>query len=47
MSPTRQASPERLFMRSSRCSLNIESVRLFRRLGGGQYKKKQMEGVVL
>ena len=38
MSPTRQASPGRLFMQSRRsgsCSLNIQSVMLLRWLGGG------------
>ena len=44
MLPTRQTSPGRLFMQSRRsrsCSVDIESVRLFRRLGGAQYKQEK------
>ena len=44
ISPTRQASPGRLFMSSRRsgcCSVNIEWVRLFCLYGGGRYKQKK------
>ena len=44
MSPTRQISPGRLLMQSRRsdsCYVNIESIRLFHRFGGGRYKQKK------
>ena len=44
MSPTRQTSPGRLFVQirwSDSCSANIESVRLFRRLGEVRCKQKK------
>ena len=43
MSPTRQTSSGRLLMYSrwwGSCSVNMESARLSRRLGGGRYPKK-------
>ena len=45
MSPTGQESPGRLFIPSrmpGSCSVDIELVRLFRRLDGGRYKKEKM-----
>ena len=43
MSLSRQTSPIRLFMlsiRSGNCSVDIEAVRLLRRLGGGRCQQK-------
>ena len=45
MSPTRQANPGRLFMdsrMSGSCSVNIETVRMFCRFGGGRYNIKNV-----
>ena len=44
ISPTRQTNPGRLFTlsrRSGSCSVNIDSVRLFHRFGGGRYRQKK------
>ena len=44
MLPTRQTNPGRLLVksrRSSSCSVNIESIRLFCRLGGWRHKQKK------